>query len=106
MTGVKELTTTNNFINCGKITTVIVHKDFQLTTQQFKKHDSVESAKIDIYVNGKKGDSTFTYVNIPNEGKGNEFLTGKIYYYSESAPTDTENTYWHYGEDGFATLWS
>ncbi len=106
MTGVKELTTTNNFINCGKITTVIVNKDFQLTTQQFKKHDSVESAKIDIYVNGKKGDSTFTYVNIPNEGKGNEFLTGKIYYYSESAPTDTENTYWHYGEDGFATLWS
>ena len=38
MTGVTKLTTNNNFINCEKLGTVIVNKDFKLNTQQFKNN--------------------------------------------------------------------
>lgn len=36
MLGVKQISTNNNFLDCEKIKTVIVNKDFQLNDQQFK----------------------------------------------------------------------
>ncbi len=97
--------TANNFMNCSSLTTVVVGKKFTCGQQMFKYHGSeTYTACVNIYVEGNEGESS---INIGTDyaSDQNHFLTGKIYYYSESAPTDTENTYWHY-EDGFATLWS
>ncbi len=95
MTGVKTLTTGNNFLNCGKITTVIVNKDFQLTTQQFKNTGD-GAPTIVVYVNGTYAESTFAYVNRPSEGLGNEFLTGVVYYKGDGVKCFT----WTTNDDG------
>ena len=95
MTGVKTLTTGNNFLNCGKITTVIVNKDFQLTTQQFKNTGD-GAPTIVVYVNGTHAESTFAYVNRPSEGLGNEFLTGVVYYKGDGVKCFT----WTTNDDG------
>ena len=95
MTGVKTLTAGNNFLNCGKITTVIVNKDFQLTTQQFKNTGD-GAPTIVVYVNGTYAESTFAYVNRPSEGLGNEFLTGVVYYKGDGVKCFT----WTTNDDG------
>lgn len=97
------VTTNNNFLGCSKLTVLIVGEKFNLypngdtSAQQFPKQSY--NACIDMYVYG-------TSVNFTrNTNDPNGLLTGNIYYYSESAPTDTENTYWHY-VDKVATLWA
>lgn len=94
--------TANNFMNCSSLTTVVVGKKFTCGQQMFKYHGSeTYTACVNIYVEGNEGESS---INIGTDyaSDQNHFLTGNIYYYSEESATNC----WHYGEGGFATLWS
>ena len=94
MTGVKHISTGNNFINNQKITTVIVNKDFKLDNQQFKMHGITVNPTVVIYVDGTEAKSTFAF----NKNAGNEFLTGIVYYIANNAEVNCEQ--WKFGEDG------
>ena len=93
MTGVKHISTDNNFLNCTKIKTVIVNKDLQLDNQQFKKHNTSESAQGIIYVDGAIGESTFRFT----APASNEYLTETIYYKGDDASKCGQ---WNYSENG------
>lgn len=103
----ETIITGNNFLGCGKLTTLIVNKAFNLfddplalNAQQF-----VGDAKcINIYAFGSEGDSN-VIINKEGATGNNGLLSGNIYYYSENKPTETSKTYWHY-VDGVATLWA
>lgn len=93
-----------NFTFCSKLKTVIVNKNFNLfcdseNPQQF--YTNQEGGTVDIYVNGTIDESNVKC----GVTASNKLLSGNIYYYSASEPTDTENTYWHY-VDKVATLWA
>lgn len=92
ITGVKHISTDNNFLNCTKIKTVIVNKDLQLDNQQFKKHNTSESAQGIIYVDGAIGESTFRFT----APASNEYLTGTIFYKGDASKCGQ----WNYGENG------
>lgn len=48
----------------------------------------------------------FSNIEIDNKsGDLAEFIYSDVYYYSETAPTDTEYNYWHYDENGFPAIW-
>lgn len=38
-------------------------------------------------------------------GEGNSTLLRRLYFYSATAPTDTEHRYWHYDKNGSKVLW-
>ena len=92
MTGVKTLTTNNNFLDCSKIKTVIVNKDFQLNDQQFKKFETAADAQGIIYIDGAISESTFSNT-VPNL---NDYLTGEIYYKGDA----TKCLQWNFDENG------
>jgi len=97
MTGVKILTTSNNFLDCTKLTTVIVNKDFLLNDQQFKNrtegYDHKDANGI-VYVNGTAEESTYSctvgYENL------NNVLNGTVYYKGDSSKCGQ----WNYGKNG------
>lgn len=97
MTGVKTLTTSNNFLDCTKLTTVIVNKDFLLNDQQFKNRTEGydhKDAKGIVYVNGTAEESTYSctvgYENL------NNVLNGTVYYKGDSSKCGQ----WNYGKNG------
>ena len=97
MTGVKILTTSNNFLDCTKLTTVIVNKDFLLNDQQFKNRTEGydhKDAKGIVYVNGTAEESTYSctvgYENL------NNVLNGTVYYIGDSSKCGQ----WNYGKNG------
>ena len=97
MTGVKILTTSNNFLDCTKLTTVIVNKDFLLNDQQFKNRTEGydhKDAKGIVYVNGTAEESTYSctvgYENL------NNVLNGTVYYKGDSSKCGQ----WNYGKNG------
>lgn len=97
MTGVKILTTSNNFLDCTKLTTVIVNKDFLLNDQQFKNRTEGydhKDAKGIVYVNGTAEESTYSctvgYENL------NNVLNGTDYYKGDSSKCGQ----WNYGKNG------
>lgn len=97
MTGVKTLTTSNNFLDCTKLTTVIVNKDFLLNDQQFKNRTEGydhKDAKGIVYVNGTAEESTYSctvgYENL------NNVLNGTVYHKGDSSKCGQ----WNYGKNG------
>ena len=61
-----------------------------------------------IYVKGDKdaferGKTNGGFVNTYNSNR--EFYARATYFYSETEPTDLEDTYWHYDEDGNIVVW-
>ena len=97
MTGVKTLTTNNNFLDCTKLTTVIVNKDFLLNDQQFKnrtKGYDHKDAKGIVYVNGTADESTYS-CTVGYEDLNN-VLNGTVYYKGDSSKCGQ----WNYGKNG------
>lgn len=97
MTGVKTLTTNNNFLDCTKLTTVIVNKDFLLNDQQFKnrtKGYDHKDAKGIVYVNGTAEESTYS-CTVGYEDLNN-VLNGTVYYKGDSSKCGQ----WNYGKNG------
>lgn len=97
MTGVKTLTTSNNFLDCTKLTTVIVNKDFLLNDQQFKNrtegYDHKDAQGI-VYVNGTAEESTYS-CTVGYEDLNN-VLNGTVYYKGDSSKCGQ----WNYGKNG------
>ena len=97
MTGVKTLTTSNNFLDCTKLTTVIVNKDFLLNDQQFKNRTEGydhKDAKGIVYVNGTAEESTYS-CTVGYEDLNN-VLNGTVYYKGDSSKCGQ----WNYGKNG------
>ena len=88
--------TTNNFLDCEKLTTVIVNKSFTAGVQQFKSRSDSSSVCVNIYAVGSAEEVS---VNISNEQ--NQLYGGTVYYYSETEAAGCR----HY-VDGVATLWA
>lgn len=104
MRGVTKMSGNNNFLGCFALEVVVIGAGYKAGDQQFVAHPPQTNfeAKLALYVYGENSAD-----NAPVLSDNDKLVNrNKIYYYSDSAPTDTENTYWHYGEDGFATLWS
>lgn len=82
--------TNNNFLNCGKLTTVVVGKNFTVGDGMFKIFNKPEySACVNIYTLATgEADGTITL----NKDGNNALLTGNICYYGVN---------WKYAEDGF-----
>lgn len=97
MTGVKTLTTNNNFLDCTKLTTVIVNKDFLLNDQQFKNriegYDHKDAKGI-VYVNGAADESTYNCTT--GYESLNNVLSGIIYYKGDA----TKCLQWNYDSNG------
>ena len=97
MTGVKTLTTNNNFLDCTKLTTVIVNKDFLLNDQQFKNRTEGydhKDAKGIVYVNGTAEESTYSCT--VGYASANNVLIGIVYYKGDA----TKCLQWNYDTDG------
>ena len=97
MTGVKTLTTNNNFLDCTKLTTIIVNKDFLLNDQQFKNRTEGydhKDAKGIVYVNGTADESTYS-CTVGYEDLNN-VLNGTVYYKGDSSKCGQ----WNYGKNG------
>lgn len=97
MTGVKTLTTSNNFLDCTKLTTVIVNKDFLLNDQQFKNRTEGydhKDAKGIVYVNGTAEESTYSCT--VGYASANNVLIGIVYYKGDA----TKCLQWNYDTDG------
>ena len=92
MLGVKQISTNNNFLDCEKIKTVIVNKDFQLNDQQFKNRSGKGAASGIVYVNGVKAESTYTCTNYD----ANNQLSQHIYYKGDAAKC----LQWNFNESG------
>jgi len=87
----------NQFYACGKLETLIVGESFTTIHQTFVP-ESGQGQVIKVYLSSSNG----TFVRTGSDN----LLTDVKYYYSESQPTDTEKTYWHYDEKGNAVLWT
>ena len=86
--------TNHNFMNCPKLTTVVVGKNFTVGDAMFMSTHG-DTAHVNIYTLATgESDGTIT-LNTDQ----NALLTGNIYYYSETEKSGC----WHY-ENGVATL--
>lgn len=92
MIGITQISTNNNFLDCEKIKTVIVNKDFQLNDQQFKNRSGKGVASGIVYVNGTKTESTYTCSNYDI----NNQLSQLIYYKGDA----TKCGQWNFDENG------
>ena len=97
----EDVITNNNFLNCGKLTVLVVNKKFNLYAdntgaQQFKITDEKLSACINIYVAGSEAESQ---VNCAPSG-ANDLLTGKVYYKGDVNSCEM----WNYDESGNIVL--
>ena len=90
--------TDNNFLNCGKLTILVVGKNFTVGDGMFKIHNQpTMTACVNIYTAATSASDGMLNLNAAN----NALLTGNIYYYSES---EAENC-WHYDANGNAALY-
>lgn len=92
MIGITQISTNNNFLDCEKIKTVIVNKDFHLNDQQFLNRSGKGVASGIVYVNGTKTESTYTCSNYDI----NNQLSQLIYYKGDS----TKCLQWNFDENG------
>ena len=89
--------TNHNFMNCPKLTTVVVGKNFKSGDDMFMTTRGY-AASVDIYTLAtSEADGSITL----NAGK-NAMLTGNVYYYSETEASGC----WHYDEGGMPVLWN
>lgn len=95
--GTKNDFTNHNFMNCPKLTTVVVGKNFTVGDAMFMSTNG-SPACVNIYTLATgESDGTITL----NTAK-NALLTGTIYYYSETQKAGC----WHYDDNGNAELWA
>lgn len=95
--GTKNDFTNHNFMNCPKLTTVVVGKNFTVGDAMFMSTNG-SPACVNIYTLATgESDGTIT-LNTAN----NSLLTGTIYYYSETQKAGC----WHYDDNGNAELWA
>ena len=92
MIGITQISTNNNFLDCEKIKTVIVNKDFHLNDQQFLNRSGKGVASGIVYVNGTKNESTYTCSNYDI----NNQLSQLIYYKGDA----TKCGQWNFDENG------
>lgn len=92
MIGITQISTNNNFLDCEKIKTVIVNKDFHLNDQQFLNRSGKGVASGIVYVNGTKTESTYTCSNY----NINNQLSQLIYYKGDA----TKCGQWNFDENG------
>ena len=96
---VGEAYTTNNFMNCGSLTTLIVGSSFTVNGNHFIIHDAEGlSACVNVYLSDENSAGTMTV----QAGTSNGLLTNSFYHYSETAVSGC----WHYDESGNAVLWN
>ncbi len=95
----ENVITNNNFLNCVKLTTVIVNKSFNLykdsdTAQQFKftRNDITLTPCVDIYVVGTQDESNVNCARITQ----NDLLSGVIYYKGDK----TKCLQWNFDDNG------
>lgn len=89
--------TNHNFMNCPKLTTVVVGKNFTVGNAMFMSTKG-SPACVNIYTLATgESDGTIT-LNTAN----NALLTGTIYYYSETQKTGC----WYYDDNGNVELWA
>lgn len=89
--------TNHNFMNCPKLTTVVVGKNFTVGNDMFMSTNG-SPACVNIYTLATgESDGTIT-LNTAN----NALLTGTIYYYSKTQKAGC----WHYDVNGNAELWA
>ena len=86
----------NQFCFCDSIEVLILGNTFTTNIGIIPSNGS-QTAKCNIYLTSAEGTVS---------GSVGDLWTRTIYYYSESEPTDTTKTYWHYDENGVATLWT
>lgn len=95
--GTKNDFTNRNFMNCPKLTTVVVGKNFTVGDAMFMSTNG-SPACVNIYTLATgESDGTIT-LNTAN----NALLMGTIYYYSETQKAGC----WHYDVNGNAELWA
>ncbi len=108
MTGVAELTlenlsnkgiygksvySTNNFLNCGSLTTVIVGKSFKITGNHFiRTNGDLPAGNADIYMSGSKAEASFVY----DKTNRNEHFSGRVYYLGNAENCEE----WNYDASG------
>ena len=89
--------TNHNFMNCPKLTTVVVGKNFTVGNAMFMSTNG-SPACVNIYTLATgESDGTITLNTADNA-----LLTGTIYYYSETQKAGC----WHYDVNGNAELWA
>ena len=95
----QEAYTTNNFMNCGSLTTLIVGEKLVVNGNQFIIHgvDGLQAC-VNVYLSDENGSGTVT---VP-AGTSNQLLTNNYYHYSKTESAGC----WHYDENGDAALWA
>ena len=89
--------TNHNFMNCPKLSTVVVSKNFTVGDAMFMTTNG-DAASVNIYTLATSAsDGGITL----NKDK-NATLTGNIYYFSETELSGA----WHYDKNGVPTLWT
>ena len=88
--------TNHNFMNCPKLSTVVVGKNFTVGNEMFMTTNG-DAASVNIYTLATSASDGGITLNKDN----NATLTGNIYYYSD---TETSGA-WHY-VNGIAVLWA
>ena len=88
--------TNHNFMNCPKLSTVVVGKNFTVGDAMFMTTNG-DAASVNIYTLATSASDGGITLNKDN----NATLTGNIYYYSETKASGA----WHY-ENGVPTLWT
>ena len=89
-----DVFTTNNFINCGNLKTLIVGKKFVVEGNQFVIHDQPYGSCVNVFVTGAESDGGLTI----GKGTQNELLTGEVYYKGDH----TKCMEWDYDNNGNA----
>ena len=95
--GTKNDFTNHNFMNCPKLTTVVVGKNFTVGDAMFMSTNG-SPACVNIYTLATGESDGIITLNTAN----NALLTGTIYYYSETQKAGC----WHYDDNGNAELWA
>ena len=89
-----DVFTTNNFINCGNLKTLVVGKKFVVEGNQFIIFGQSYSSCVNVFVTGTKEDGGLTI----GKGTQNELLTGEVYYKGDH----TKCMEWDYDNNGNA----
>lgn len=87
----------NAFTSCNSLSTVLLPST--LTSIEDSAFEHVDRLSTVLYEGSRE---EFDKIDIAN--KNDDLLSAKIYFYSETEPTD-EGNFWHYAEDGTPVAW-
>ncbi len=106
----------NTFQGCNSLTTVVVGESIDIDSPQFGVYNYNNANRPAAQMNVAQvyslrttpetwnSDRTTNLIIRSSDSNNNLFKDG-IIYYSEQQPTDTNNTYWHYNNDGNVEVW-